>query len=70
MKYYMFKQQTLIIGDQICKNPPHTHTLTGHSFHCQSIALSISKLTTTDTLSKVNRSAFTGTVFWGMSGVH
>ena len=39
-------------------------------FHCQSIALSISKLTTTDTLPKVNKSAFAGTAFWGTSGIH
>ena len=28
--------------DRICENHPLTHTMTRHSFHCQSIALSVS----------------------------
>ena len=30
------------ICDWICENPPLMHTMTRHSFHCQSMALSIS----------------------------
>ena len=31
-----------LICDWICENPPLTHTITRHSFHCHSIPLSIS----------------------------
>ena len=36
------KLHTTYICDWIGENPPLTHTMTRHTFHCQSIALSIS----------------------------
>ena len=44
LTYVLYTTNVMNMCDQICKNPPHTHTMTTHIFHCQSIALSISSL--------------------------